>query len=204
MDAKLKGTRDVISLAKLPLSCDLEAINAEVALLDDSQWCMHVNQACYIGTWDVMPLYVQTKHMHAHPVLQCFSIEQTNAAFSPLPIMKHLPALAQFLAQFKCPLKSVRLMRLHPNSKILPHHDHEVSLEYGEARLHVPMTGSDSVDFIVNELRAPMVNGEVWYVNAHLEHRVSNLGAESRINLVIDCKVEDWLKKIIKSSEQKF
>ncbi|MBQ4811371.1 aspartyl/asparaginyl beta-hydroxylase domain-containing protein [Pseudoalteromonas luteoviolacea] len=204
MDAKLKGVEQILSFAKLPLSCDFEAINTEIDNLDDTQWCMHVNQACYNGAWDVLPLYAQTAHLQSHPILQCFSIEHTNVAFSPLPIMERLPVLAQFLAQFVCPLKSVRLMRLHPQSEILPHNDHQVALEYGEARIHVPITGIDEVDFVINGSTVPMMRGEVWYMNADLEHYVSNRGAEPRINLVIDCKVEDWLKKIIKSSEQKF
>ncbi|KZX00207.1 hypothetical protein JL49_12725 [Pseudoalteromonas luteoviolacea] len=183
---------------------DLEAITTEVEKLFNSPWYEHVNQACYSGSWDVLPLYSKEEHVGAHPVLQCFSIEQTDATFTPLPAMKSLPALALFLAQFKCSLKSVRLMRLKGGSKILPHNDHQVSMEYGEARIHVPISGIDHVDFTVDGQRVPMMRGDVWYLNAHLVHSVSNLGAESRVNLVIDCKVEDWLKNIIKSSEQKF
>jgi len=193
-----------IAFAKLPMSFAFESIRAEIEKLCDAQWHMHVNQACFSGSWDVLPLYSKEEHLEAHPILQCFSIEQTNADFVPLPIMKSLPSLVNFLAQFHCPLKSVRLMRLKGESNILPHNDHQVSMEYGEARIHIPISGIGDVDFTVDGRKVPMMHGDVWYVNAHLEHSVVNLGAESRINLVIDCKVEDWLESIIKSSEQKF
>ncbi|WP_185843482.1 aspartyl/asparaginyl beta-hydroxylase domain-containing protein [Pseudoalteromonas luteoviolacea] len=193
-----------IAFAKLPLNFELEAISSEIEKLGESQWHMHVNQACFSGSWDVLPLYSKEEHIDAHPILQCFSIEQTDADFIPLPVMKHLPTLANFLEQFQCSLKSIRLMRLQGDSKILPHNDHQVSMEYGEARIHVPISGIDDVDFTVDGQRVPMMRGDVWYMNAHLVHSVSNLGSEPRINLVIDCKVEDWLKNIIKSSEQKF
>ena len=42
--------------------------------------------------------------------------------------------------------------------------------------------------------------GECWYLNANLPHRVTNNSNRDRIHLVIDCEVNDWLKNMINSS----
>ena len=36
--------------------------------------------------------------------------------------------------------------------------------------------------------------GEVWYVNAVIEHSVRNNGVTDRIHLVIDCEANNWLR----------
>ncbi|MDK1288476.1 aspartyl/asparaginyl beta-hydroxylase domain-containing protein [Pseudoalteromonas umbrosa] len=194
----------VLAGAKLDLSCCVNALLDDVISVSNSHWCRHVNTSCFTGEWDVLALYADQAHLDAHPILQCFSIEECNGQFSPLPIMGSLHEIERFLSQFKCPFKSVRLMRLGAGSQIYPHQDHRLSLEYGEARIHIPITGSEEIEFVVGGQKVPMRNGEAWYVNADLEHSVLNRGFKARVNLVIDCKVNAWLKNIIECSEQKF
>jgi quercetin dioxygenase-like cupin family protein len=40
-----------------------------------------------------------------------------------------------------------------------------------------------------------MQEGELWYINADQVHWVENKGAEARINLVLDCVVNEQLKE---------
>jgi len=42
--------------------------------------------------------------------------------------------------------------------------------------------------------RVILREGECWYVNTSLPHRVANLGQTDRIHLVIDCEVNGWLR----------
>jgi hypothetical protein len=46
-----------------------------------------------------------------------------------------------------------------------------------------------------------MLNGELWYLNADAIHSVKHIGKEDRINLVIDCQVNHWLKQKIMQSD---
>jgi quercetin dioxygenase-like cupin family protein len=39
-----------------------------------------------------------------------------------------------------------------------------------------------------------MREGESWYVNFNLPHRVLNLGETARVHLVLDCVLNDWLR----------
>jgi hypothetical protein len=88
-------------------------------------------------------------------------------------------------------------MKLNPGAVIKEHADLEMSFEEGEARFHIPIATNDKVDFFIQEEKIPMKEGDCWYLNLSLKHRVNNFGNASRIHLVIDCKVNDWLKSLL-------
>ena len=191
----------VISFVKLPCVIQLDALQAEVELLlhhpqcvDD--WVNHVNKNDYAGGWDVLPLRCQRQHLGAHPVLQSFAIADGDD-WESLPVLEQCPAIASIFNQLHCPIKAARLMRLKAGAEIKPHRDQGLSIEYGEARLHVPIHTSDGVSFIVDSKTIPMRVGELWYFNADQVHEVYNRGKEDRINLVIDCVANDWLREKI-------
>ncbi|MCW8347097.1 aspartyl/asparaginyl beta-hydroxylase domain-containing protein [Vibrio sp. ZSDZ65] len=144
---------------------------------------------------------VLQKYVSAHPILQSFSIEG-DGRWENGSVMERCPNISALLARIHAPIQSVRLMRLHPRSHVLPHRDKSLSLEHGEVRLHIPITGDEGVDFFVSDQRVPMAKGEVWYINADQEHQVVNQSEHPRINLVIDCKVSPWLRKQIAESHE--
>src|SRR6266550_2860809 len=96
---------------------------------------------------------------------------------------------------------SVRLLNLKTNSLIKEHRDHELSFEKGEARLHIPVFTNPQVAFYLNNVLLTMREGECWYINANLPHRVRNKGLSDRIHLVVDCKVNDWLEELFAKSD---
>ncbi|ARU27700.1 aspartyl/asparaginyl beta-hydroxylase domain-containing protein [Cellvibrio sp. PSBB006] len=184
----------VISCAQVPCHVRLLAMQDELAQLMQQPWVDHVNRKDYSGGWDVLPLRCQRVHVDAHPVLQGFAIAN-GEDWQDLPVLARCPAIKAFLQTLRCPLKSVRLMRLKAGAEIKPHRDYGLSLEHGEARLHLSLQTSDKIHFYVNHQRVPMGAGELWYINADQEHAVQNLGDEDRINLVIDCVANDWLRE---------
>ena len=184
----------VISSAQVPCHVYLPALQDELAQLLQQSWVDHVNRKDYSGGWDVLPLRCQREHVDAHPALQGFAIAN-GEAWQDLPVLAACPAIHAFLQTLACPLKSVRLMRLRAGAEIKPHRDYGLSLEYGEARLHLSLQTSDKIYFYVNHQRVPMNAGELWYINADQEHAVQNLGNEDRINLVVDCVANDWLRE---------
>ena len=190
-------------LAQVPNSLSLQQeLNA--LLLQD--WLPHVNQRDYRqgdqGGWDVLALRCAAEYQTAHPILQAFSIS-TPDHWQDLPSLESSPALCRFLQSLACPVKSVRLMRLHAGAEIKPHRDLGLSLEQGEARLHLPLQTNDALNFYVDEKRVPMRAGELWYINADQTHWVANKGVDARINLVIDCEVNSWLKELIHDAKIK-
>ncbi len=84
-------------------------------------------------------------------------------------------------------------MRLAAGSRIKEHTDHELSFEEGTARIHIPVTTNDGVDFRLNGVRCTMPAGSSWYLRLSDPHSVANRGGTDRVHLVIDVGVNDWL-----------
>ena len=72
--------------------------------------------------------------------------------FVDTPFLARCPYLRQVLAAFTCPLRSVRLMRLAPGSRIMEHCDPGLDIDHATVRLHVPVTTNPDVEFHVLSL----------------------------------------------------
>ena len=97
---------------------------------------------------------------------------------------------------------AVRFLNLRAGAIIKQHRDMELAFEKGMARLHFPVFTNTGVEFYIENDRVILQEGECWYINANLPHRVSNNGSTDRIHLIVDCEVSDWLKEIVLSSPQ--
>jgi len=186
----------ICSFALLGQVSDVQQMREELQLLLQLHWHAHVNQRDYQGGWDVLPLRCASDHLNAHGILQSFAIYPAQD-WSNLPHLEQSPALLRFINDLPYQVKSVRLMRLHPGAEIKPHRDQGLSLEHGEARLHLPLQTNDLLKFFVNEQWVPMQEGELWYINADQVHSVENKGTEQRINLVIDCVANQHLMDLV-------
>lgn len=165
-------------------------------------WVKHVNTAAYSGDWDALSLRCQNKHLGGHSILQSNAIEGDEWVY--MPAMNNSHAIKAALDFLQCPVKAVQLMRLKAGAEIKPHIDGGLGFECGEARLHIPIITNDGVKFEIEGEVAPMQAGELWYINADRMHSVVNHCAEDRINLVMDCVVNDWLASKIETGTRPF
>lgn len=184
----------VLPFAKLSIDFDHIGMVEQLEKLLKLDWIEHVNTANYQGGWDVFPLRCLKENVDKHPILQSFAIE-TGDDWENLPNLEQSPALVQLINKLQCPVKAVRLMRLKAGAHIKPHRDHGLAIEQGEARLHITVSGGEGVTFKIQDQIVPMNTGGLWYINADMTHEVTNIGANDRINLVIDCLANDWLKE---------
>lgn len=191
---------DVTSFASFSCPVPLPHLQRDVEQLIASHWVDHVNKNDYLGGWDLLPLRCKREHKNAHPILQGLDLEAGNTWVN-LPVLQQSNALLQAIGALDCPIKSVRLMRLKPRAHIKPHCDKGLCMEEGEARLHLPIFTNEKIDFFVNNRRVPMTPDQFWYINADQLHEVKNNSNEDRINLVIDCVVNDWLTQKILNNE---
>ncbi len=106
------------------------------------------------------------------------------------------------MGMLRCPLKSVRLLKLTAGSNIREHRDDDLGWDAGEIRLHVPIITDPAVDFFLNGQRVVMREGECWYLDLSLPHRVQNRSEVDRIHLVIDCLLNDWLRATIDAGQE--
>jgi ribosomal protein S18 acetylase RimI-like enzyme len=175
---------------RLPFRFDAAAMRADVRRLEQGAWIDHFVKQNYEGAWTVLPLRAPAGATHPvqmiHPDPACSSYVDT-------PLLALCPAIRQALGTFECPLEAVRLMRLGPQSAIKPHRDHDLDIEHGRVRLHIPIATNPDVDFQLNGARVVLEEGECWYLRLSDPHSVANRGATDRVHLVIDAIVSPWL-----------
>jgi len=181
----------ILAFCQLPLHFDPERLRTDHERIPMAAWVAHDNTRDYEGEWSGAALRAvggRAGNLYPDPA--------PREPFADTPLLDHCPYLCEVLAQFRCPLLAVRLLRLRPGARIREHRDH-LSLENGEIRVHVPVTTNPDVDFVVNGVRLAMNPGEAWYINFNLPHRVANRGTTDRVHLVLDCIVNDWLRGLL-------
>ena len=164
-----------------------------------SHWKSHLNTNHYEGGWTVLSLRAPGGDPE-----NIAGDAMGKGAYADTPLLDHTPALRSLLESLPCPLLSARLLQLAPGSVIKEHRDPELSFEAGEARLHFPLFTHPHIDFTIDGERIQMQEGQCWYINANLPHRVSNPGPSGRIHLVVDCTVNEALKDLFARSERQY
>jgi hypothetical protein len=175
---------------RLPLDFDPERLDADLAAIAASGWIAHFVTQNYDGDWSVIPL--RGPAGARHPIQSIYS-DPGCTEFADTALLGATPYMRELLAQFNCPLQTVRLMRLLPGSLIKEHCDHDLRFEDGTVRIHIPVVTNDDVDFRLNGIRCPMPAGSCWYLRLSDPHRVANRGNSERVHLVIDATVNDWI-----------
>ena len=178
----------MITHLQLPLHFDPQLLKADLARIQPQEWTPHYNERDYGGDWRGVALRSLTgdwRHLHAK--------EAGSHAYADTDVLFRCSYFQEVLSAFACPLKSVRLLRLAPGSVIREHTDPALGFEDGEVRIHVPIQTNSGVEFCLADERLQFAEGNCYYVNVSLPHRVSNRGREERIHLVIDADVNDWV-----------
>lgn len=182
---------------RLPFLFDVPAMLKELDTALQQDWAKHYNKADYHGEWTSVSLRSMSgKEDDARA--------QAGAGYRNTPLLEKLPYLGSVVAQFRCPLETVRLLRLAPGSEIKEHSDPDGGYPDGYLRIHVPIRTSDAVDFIVDGERIPMQPGECWYADFSLPHRVLNRSTEDRIHLVIDGVRNAWTDELMRNAGYDF
>jgi hypothetical protein len=181
----------MINALRLPLTFDPQALRLDLERILPDQWIPHFNTGDYSGQWSGVALRGPANI--THPVQALFANPGTTD-WADTELQGRCPYFAEVLARFRCPLQSVRLLRLAPGSIIREHTDHSLSFEDGEVRLHVPIQTNSGVEFYLSGARLDLREGETWYLNVNLPHRVANYGPDDRVHMILDCTVDDWLR----------
>lgn len=182
----------MLNCYKLPLLFDAESLQADLKRIFSHEWVAHFNKGYYEGEWKGLALRSTTGRVN-----QLYRPPTDSREASDTAVLARCPYFQHVLAAFKCPMLSARLLSLSPGSKILEHEDYFLGVEYGLIRIHIPITTGQRVEFFIDKQRLEMKEGETWYIDFSLPHRVSNISDEDRVHLVIDCSVNEWLEVMI-------
>ncbi len=184
----------MIKYLQLNQQFDVQQMQQEVALLESDLWKAHYNTAHYEGVWTILPLRSINGSID-----NIISIHSTSAetipAYQDTVLLEQCNYIRSVLDFFACEKTAVRLMKLHAGAVIKEHSDHDLRFEDGEVRLHIPVITNTAVEFFLDDERVLMQEGECWYMNLTLKHRINNNSNIDRVHLVIDCKVNDWIKE---------
>jgi len=188
------SAKDLPDRIRLPFRFEPAALRHELSVIEARGWTGHFVVDNYDGQWGAIALRAPV--METHPIRMIFSNPGTKA-YADQPALADAPYLRQVLRTLSCHLLSVRLMRLGPGSVIKPHRDPDLDPEDGTVRLHIPILTCPKVEFLLAGRAVVMAPGECWYLRLSEVHSVYNRGSESRVHLVIDAELNDWLLEIL-------
>jgi hypothetical protein len=183
----------MLNSLKLPFQFAKDRLGDDLARIQPSDWVRHFNTRDFEGDWSVAPLRSvdgKAKQIYPDPTAG-------TDRFADTPLMAASPYFQEVVESFRCPKQAVRLLRLGAGSRIKEHRDYCLGFEDNELRIHIPVATNPEVEFYVSGERVVMREGEAWYINFNLPHKIYNGGATDRIHLVIDCEVNDWLRSVI-------
>jgi hypothetical protein len=178
--------RDVV---RLPLDLSADRLREDLARVQSEDWVPHFNRQYYEGDWSAVPLRSlggEVRKIYPDP---------TRDDYADTPILERCPYVAGVLRGFRCPLRAVRFLRLAAGSRIREHTDYNLGFDDGQVRIHVPVATNPQVEFFLNGCQIVMHEGEAWYLNFNLPHRLYNGGSTDRVHLVIDCQANEWIRE---------
>ena len=186
MSHPLDGLPDRV---RLPLAFDPAPLAADLAGFAEGDWTRHFVRANYEGNWSAIPL--RAAEGETHPI-RMIGVHSLAARFVDTPFLARAPALAAALARLRSPLKSTRLMRLRPGAVIREHEDFDPDEERPGARVHLPITTNEGVEFHLAGKAVGMAPGSLWFLRLSEPHRAKNRGTTDRVHLIADLVVDDW------------
>lgn len=179
---------------RMPFQFDLDRMREDLLRLESAEWLEHYDKGLSKG-WKAI-LLVSRNGVIDGPEAQ--RPDWDFSVFKRTPWIDHLPYFRSILDNFQCPQGRVRILKLLPGCGIGEHRDvgsEAADFAFNQVRLHVPIYTNDRVIFSVGGEQIRMNPGRLYYVNFTRRHFVRNDGETTRIHLVMDLKVNDWLRQ---------
>ena len=171
---------------QLPFNFDVEQILKEINLFTQKDY------------YDIYNTSVELKTLWSKHLIEPKIGDDNLPHFFPNEALKQSPYLQSVLDTFQCDKETFRIHTLDAKANIRPHRDIGYSLELGMIRLHIPIITNKDVQLIVNDENIVMNPGECWYCNFNEVHEVKNNSDHPRTHLIMDCRVNEWVKKLFK------
>lgn len=181
----------MIKYLQLPFHFDVQAMQEELKKLSSYNWRLHYQKLQYEGEWSGLPLRSEDGSLN-----NVYISTATDPQYQNTELLNNSTLFQQILSTFKCPLLAVRLLKLNAGAIIKEHRDAELHFEKGEVRIHIPIVTNELVEFYLDKERIHLQEGECWYMNFNLPHAIHNKSEIDRVHLVIDAKVNDWVKEL--------
>jgi hypothetical protein len=189
----------MIPVLKLPFVFDARRLKDDLRNFAVGDWIPHFNTRYYEGDWSGIAL----RAPKGAKVNQIYPDPVAKDGYEDTEMLARCKYIPEVLAAFQCEMESARFLRLGAGANIREHRDYQLGFEDGFARIHIPIQTNRQVEFYLDGQSVEMSEGEAWYLNFNLKHRVSNGGETDRVHLVVDCLLNDWLRSFFPHEEQK-
>jgi mannose-6-phosphate isomerase-like protein (cupin superfamily) len=186
----------MIKYLQLPFTFDVQKMQDELLQLGNQLWKLHFQVKHYEGDWSAILLRSINGDVN-----NGFISPTEDAFYADTILLDECAYFKEILHQFKCPLLSVRLLKLSAGTQIHEHKDADLNFEEGLVRFHIPVITNADVDFYLDKEKMVLQQGECWYMNFNLPHSLHNKSNSDRIHLVIDAEVNDWVKDLFSSPQ---
>lgn len=175
---------------KLPFQFDEKLLREDLSSISSKHWNPQIYKMNYNGEWTSIAL------ISKGGTNDNFAYADFSDDTKETEILSNCPYFKNVINHFKCPMISVRLLKLCAHSEIKPHRDYKLGYEDDNFRIHIPIVTNDQIEFILEGERLKMLPGECWYTNVNFTHSVTNKSLEDRIHLVIDGERNKWSDNI--------
>jgi hypothetical protein len=187
--------RSLIDLTEnYPMSFDIERLRAELKRMEDKDWVRHYDTTQPSG-WTTLVLRSIHGSLSGPDSIRHGSWED----YRNTALLDDCPYMREVVESFKCQIGRVRLSKMAPHTKINAHRDIEdevASVAFNQVRLHIPITTSNEVVFLVGNEQFQLAAGRLYYVDFAKTHSVSNDGDAMRVHLFLELRMNDWLRNI--------
>lgn len=179
--------KELVRSIKFPFVFDKERLKNDVQKVMNKNWIDHYNTNDYEGKWTSIALMsVGGKSDNI------YALNNNTEEVVYTEILDSCNYFKEILDGFLFKKTAVRLLRLAVGAEIKPHIDYCLGYEDGSFRLHIPIITNPEVEFILDDTRLIMNEGECWYIDANFTHSVANRGTIDRIHFVIDGIRNEW------------
>lgn len=181
----------MIKYLQLPFSFDRAALQRDTLQIGEQYWKLHFQVKHYSGEWSAIPL----RSIDGKTDNGFISPEETDC-YEDTSLLLSSTYLREVLQHFKCPLLSVRLLKLAAGARVHEHKDRDLCYEEGMVRFHIPVFTNPEVDFFLQGEKMVLEEGSCWYMNFNLPHSLHNKSNQDRIHLVVDARVNEWVQQL--------
>jgi hypothetical protein len=174
------------SCAKLKLSFDPEPLKRDLECLKKVRRLRQPG-SYHNGEWVGISLRSAGGKESARPSIPSL------AAFENCSSLERTPYFRKVLRTLKVPQLCVRLLFLPPGGVIREHADDIFGFWHGLLRLHLPIVTHPDVRFTIGGRQCVMAPGELWYGDFSRTHSVVNESPVTRVHMVIDVVINDFV-----------
>lgn len=114
-----------------------------------------------------------------------------GGSYSDTEVLGSCPYFKEIINSFPFTIGCARLLFVPAGKRIGEHTDTGLNWESGAIRIHIPIVTNDNVKFYIKDERLHWKEGELWYGDFSLPHKLHNQSDITRVHLVLDCLVDE-------------